>query len=114
MSNTIFVGEVMAKCNDHLGGGWAHYNQFNNAHASTVVPMNDGTTCPKGTLLITNPSCTAQNNWNYSWGFRSQHPGGVQFLMGDGSARYIAQGINHTTYQRLGGRADGQAVGSDF
>jgi len=114
LSNTIFVGEFIGKCNDHTGGdGWCSFNQAANAHASTVVPINDDTTCPAGTGKITNPSCTAQNNWNYSWGFRSQHPGGAQFLLGDGSARFIQESINIVTYQRLGGRADGGTIG-DF
>jgi len=112
LSNTIFVGEVLGKCNDHAGGdGWCSYNQSANAHASTCVAINDMTTCPLGTGKITNPSCTTQSNWNYSWGFRSQHPGGAQFLLGDGSARFIQETVNYATYQALGGRADGKTVG---
>lgn len=108
LSNTFFVGEAMAICHDHLGGGWPHYNQFNNAHASTVCPINDFTTCTgAGPAEIRHPSCTAQNNWNISWGFRSRHPQGAQFLMGDGSVRFVQQSINIVTYNAMGGKADG-------
>ncbi|RLS29447.1 MAG: DUF1559 domain-containing protein, partial [Planctomycetota bacterium] len=49
---------------------------------------------------------------NFSWGFRSQHSGGSQFLFGDGSTKLLSQEIEHTLYQKLGGKADGNAVGS--
>jgi len=109
LSNTIFVGEILAMCNDHTGGLW-NYNQGGNAHASTAVPINNMTTCPNSSR-ITNPACTNPNNWNYSWGFRSQHTGGAHFLLGDGTVRFIGENISYQTYQRLGGRADGQVVG---
>ncbi len=107
-SSTIFVGEILNRCTDH-GSGWWNYNGGGNAHASTVVPVNDMTTCPNEPNP-TNPSCTAQNNWNYSWGFRSEHAGGAQFLFVDGSTHFISENIDHESYQRLGGRADGQTV----
>ena len=56
---------------------------------------------------VTHPACGARNNWNFSWGFRSRHPGGVQFLMGDGSVKFFPQTIDYVTYQRRGGKAEG-------
>jgi len=117
LSKTIFVGEVLAECNDHVEGYWS-FNGLNNAHASTVVPINTMTTCYDSqaeatTRRVPNPQCFAKSNWNYSWGFRSRHPGGAQFLMGDGSTRMIQETIDHTTYQRLGGRGDGLAIQND-
>ena len=109
LSNTILVGEILPDCNDHTGGMW-HYNQGGNAHASMAVPLNNMTTCPNSTR-ITNPACTNPNNWNYSWGFRSAHTGGAHFLLGDGTVRFIGENISYQTYQRLGGRCDGQVVG---
>jgi prepilin-type N-terminal cleavage/methylation domain-containing protein len=110
-SNTIFVGEILSDCNDHSTGWW-DYNQGGNAHASTAVPLNNMNTCPNS-KKITNPACTNANNWNYSWGFRSQHTGGAHFLLVDGTIRFISENIDYNTYQRLGGRADGFTVG-DF
>ena len=107
-SVTFFVGEILPACNDHRGGWWDH-NGMGNAHATTAVPLGEMTTCPNSNR-ITNPACTALSNWNYSWGFRSQHPGGAQFLMVDGSSKFVADSINYVTYQRLGGRRDGQPV----
>lgn len=39
---------------------------------------------------------------------RSRHPGGVQAAMCDGSVHYIADDIDHATYQRLSVRDDGE------
>lgn len=107
-STTFFVGEILPECNDHRGGWWDH-NGMGNAHATTAVPLNEFTTCP-GSNRVTNPNCKAMNNWNYCWGFRSKHPGGAQFLLVDGSTKFVNENINYVTYQRLGGRTDGQTV----
>ena len=109
-SNTIMVGEVLPACNDHTGGGWWHYNGMNNAHASTSVPINNMTTC-FNSKKITNTNCTNPNNWNYSWGFRSRHPGGAQFVLADASVKLINENIAYLTYQALGGRNDSMPVG---
>lgn len=108
-SNVIMVGEILSDCNDHTGNWW-DYNQGGNAHASTAVPLNDMTTCPNS-KRITNAACTNPNNWNYSWGFRSAHVGGAHFVLVDGSVRFIGENIDYNTWQRVGGRRDGNVLG---
>ena len=49
-------------------------------------------------------------NWHVTWGFKSNHPGGVSFALTDGSVRFVSETIDHRTYQYLGCRHDGQAV----
>ena len=44
-------------------------------------------------------------------GFKSLHEGGAHFLLVDGSARLISENIDHTLYQKLGDRHDGEVVG---
>jgi prepilin-type N-terminal cleavage/methylation domain-containing protein/prepilin-type processing-associated H-X9-DG protein len=63
--------------------GHPHWNAF-----VTVLPPNG-------------PSCTAHNNDNLSnasgiFTANSKHPGGVQVLMTDGSARFVSQTISYT------------------
>lgn len=44
----------------------------------------------------------------------SYHPGGAQFLMSDGSARFIAETINMPMYRALSTRDAGEAISGDF
>ncbi len=55
-------------------------------------------------------SCAPNAN-DYTSNFRSQHTGGCQFLLGDGSVRLISENIDGVVYNNLGGKADGQVVG---
>jgi prepilin-type N-terminal cleavage/methylation domain-containing protein/prepilin-type processing-associated H-X9-DG protein len=45
-----------------------------------------------------------------AWAWGSQHSGGANFLFCDGTVRYIARGIDDTTYRNLGKIADGTPV----
>jgi prepilin-type N-terminal cleavage/methylation domain-containing protein/prepilin-type processing-associated H-X9-DG protein len=45
--------------------------------------------------------------------FRSQHPGGANFLYADGSVRFMKEGISRPTYRALSTRAGGEVLGAD-
>ncbi len=53
----------------------------------------------------------APSTTDFTSNFRSQHVGGAQFLLGDGSVWFISENIDATTYNNLGGKADGNVVG---
>jgi prepilin-type N-terminal cleavage/methylation domain-containing protein len=122
-SNVIIVGEILPVCTDHTGGWW-YYNGGANAHSSTSVPLNTFATCENNQAgWRSYPNCSGPNyngpggrnfgrsNWNLSWGFRSNHPAGANFLLTDGSVQFLSQNIDYQTYQRLGARGDGLPVG---
>jgi prepilin-type processing-associated H-X9-DG protein len=44
---------------------------------------------------------------------QSNHSGGVNVLMGDGSARFIKNSINPMTWMALGTRANGETISAD-
>ena len=46
--------------------------------------------------------------------FRSDHPGGVNFAMVDGSVRFISDEIEHGTLKELATRAGGETMTADF
>jgi len=108
LSNTIMVGESLPKMHDHLAQNlWWDFNG-GVAHASTIVPINqrsDGTSdC--------SPPAYSPRNWNVSWGFKSRHSGGANFLFGDASVHFLRDSIDMRTYQLLGCRNDGQTPGN--
>lgn len=109
-SNVIMVGEILPVCVDH-GSGWWNMNGSGNAHAGTIVAINDNRTCPVPYQTEDDTgACRNKNNWSYSWGFRSAHAGGAHFLFVDGSVHFLNQNIDMQTYNWLGDRRDGNTV----
>ena len=47
-------------------------------------------------------------------GFGGSHPGGVNFVMGDGSVRFVSQNISRQVLQCMANRRDGKLPPSDF
>ena len=105
LSTTIFFGEVRRDCSNHVKGGWAGSNDANGL-AGTLPPINYDT-CNDA---APNP-CNRPCNWSTELGFKSRHPNGAMFLLGDGSVHFLSQNIDHQTYQHLGAKADGVAAG---
>jgi prepilin-type N-terminal cleavage/methylation domain-containing protein/prepilin-type processing-associated H-X9-DG protein len=108
-SNTIFVGEVRVDCSNHVRAGWSHSNKWG---AFTQIPINYDSCYPDvaSAQAAGKTACAARCTWNTEVGFKSQHPGGANFLLGDGSVRFISQTIDHWTYQYIGDRRDGRAA----
>jgi prepilin-type processing-associated H-X9-DG protein len=50
---------------------------------------------------------------NYVGGFSSHHPAGANFLLGDGSVRFLSQRIDTAVYRSLAHRADGNLISDD-
>jgi prepilin-type processing-associated H-X9-DG protein len=47
------------------------------------------------------------------WGFRSFHPGGLNFAMADGSVKYLKNSTNLVAYRALGTRSQGEVISAD-
>ena len=74
------------------------------APAPYDVPMHDGNTVDRTTATFLS---------DYWANFGGEHPGGVQFLIADGSVTFISETIEFDTYQHLGDKADGYVVNLD-
>ena len=104
LSKTIFMGEVRVPCSVHAQAGWAITNN-GSGYCTTLIPINYDT-CDEAAVDPCHRPCT----WNTDVGFKSAHPGGAHFLMGDGSVQFLEEAIDHQAYQYLGAKADGETV----
>jgi len=90
-SNTLMAGETLpAECTFMVAFG----DNFN--VSGTNVPLN-------------NPFNNNTGDWQRSCGYKSKHPGGANFLLCDGSVRFLNQTIDYRLYNALGTRAGGEA-----
>ena len=98
LSKTLMLGETLpAQC--AYGGTWA----ANFSLASTSIPLNTFETCPRP------PGCH-----NRGCGFKSEHEGGANFVMGDNSVHFLAEDIDYRVYNAMGTRAGSETLSSDL
>lgn len=111
---------------------------YPNKEATALRDLTDGTSntflagetdfAPKGVPSTAMGGVWAYGYIGYSWGttfhtfnnhkqtstvygaFRSQHPAGANFAFCDGSVRFVATGMDHTLYQGLSTRGNGEIV----
>jgi prepilin-type processing-associated H-X9-DG protein len=108
-SNTFAIGEsLFESCN------WFSWPNPNGNYAFTSVPINWKIT------VFENPGYGSDTtnlrnsgNWVPCFGFRSNHPGVVQFLFCDGSSKAVKESINRDVYRYLSTRNLGEVVSSD-
>ena len=94
LSNTFLVGETLP---EHCCFNGAYVNNF--MVTSTNIVLN---------LLVSDNR--DGDDYDTACGFKSLHPGGAQFVMGDGSVHFISESIDYRLYNELGSRAGGETV----
>jgi prepilin-type N-terminal cleavage/methylation domain-containing protein/prepilin-type processing-associated H-X9-DG protein len=65
--------------------------------SSTHIPLN--------TMLRNDTPTAPPGYWEIS-GYKSEHPGGVNFVMVDGSVHFFSETLDYVTYNMLGTRAN--------
>ncbi|MCH2113295.1 MAG: DUF1559 domain-containing protein [Pirellulales bacterium] len=105
-SNTIMMGELRPSTSVFLWvNGWT---KSEGLWFATTAPLNFETDPEE----VPNPKEKCRNwvaDFNTSMGFKSRHPGGVNFVYCDGSTHFLQDDIDYTAYQRLGARSDGES-----
>ena len=96
LSNTFFVGEDVPLHNWHSA---LYYS--NGDYASCHQPLN----------FFPNPP--DPSNWPRVMSFRSFHSQGANFLLGDGSVRFVRQTVNFDAYRAACTKNAGETLALD-
>jgi prepilin-type N-terminal cleavage/methylation domain-containing protein len=96
-SNTFMIGEAVST-KDHMTA-WCH---MDNTIGTCAIP-------PNAKDPSTGLDFPPDQWWNH-YSFTSNHAGGVQFAMTDGSVRFIPNSIDLNTYRALATRAGGEVA----
>lgn len=117
LSSTIFFGEARPDCFDPLTNGWGGTGNGNGS-GTTLAPLNfDTCQLTPGSSQCNVPGQSVNPPNQIAWhggGFRSLHPGGVHFLMGDGRVVFMSELVDVELLQRLGAKADGGVVADTY
>ncbi len=95
LSNVLFVGEVILPDTLESSNVWNYALANADCLRSTSNPLN---TAPGAGVVL-----KLQNGAFASW-----HPGGASFVHGDGHVTFVADSIDHRTYQALSTIAGGE------
>ncbi len=106
-SNTLMIGEYHTRTTESRGTFWAYsYTSYNSSDVTDNQPR---------TLIADYNRCTSiggsggSNACKRGWG--SFHVGGIQFLLCDGSVRFISVNINFNTLENLATIGGNDVVG---
>ncbi|MBN9521955.1 DUF1559 domain-containing protein [bacterium] len=98
-SNTLMIGEDMAKINQH--NAWAYSNGTN---GTCAIRLNNG-------MKPSDPGFNNPGDWPNVYSFHSQHTGGANFAMADGSVRFVRESIATANYRAAATIQGGETLG---
>lgn len=87
---------------------WIRYSLLN----ATLKQSGQSSACLTSGSSACTGSCGGAGLPYCHWVFASKHPGGANFVMGDGSVRFVGQDIDKTTWQNLNYIHDGNILGN--
>jgi prepilin-type processing-associated H-X9-DG protein len=104
-SRTILIGEALTSRNSL---GWASGTRATLRNSSVIEiwnRYNPSTRRSEGRTMD-----ESNEDPLFVGGFGSNHSGGVNFSLADGSARFVSERIDGDVLRRLGNRADGEII----
>jgi prepilin-type processing-associated H-X9-DG protein len=107
--NSVSIGTTPVPSGGPIA--WAGSGGDYYCEGRTTVPMNT-LSGPYYNRTITDPALLHDILFKSPiYSFRSTYPGGCNFLLCDGSVKFISQNISMTTYRALGSRNGGEVIG---
>lgn len=91
LSRTFLIGEDVPERNR-----WCSWPYANSAYGTCAIP----------------PNFTFADSiwWPNTWSFRSNHPGGLNFALADGSVRFVSDSIELSVYRAMATRRGKEVV----
>ncbi|QDT14408.1 DUF1559 domain-containing protein [Alienimonas californiensis] len=106
LTNVMLIGEAIPAYCTH-----SQWFFFNGSTATTAIPLNARAQCSAATTGSASTDLKAcAGDWPNNYSFMSQHAGGGNFAMSDGSVQFVSETIDLETYRRLGNMMDGQVT----
>ena len=110
LSNTIAIGEAMPELCSHT-----FWYGANNTLGTTAVPLNYylrvyQNTNPRSNYFGDGSNFAPFWDWPNNYSFASQHTGGGNFALGDGSVRFMSDTLDLVTYRAMGTINQGEVV----
>jgi prepilin-type processing-associated H-X9-DG protein len=122
-SNTIAIGESTQIHTSSSYGPYPLYGTHTSVHGRIMSPYAWNPAdfvYPAQYSMINYPlgNCSGQSASNpnpkkctYAWGFSSVHPGGANFVMCDGSVRFLKESLDYAVFFTLGTPSGGEVTG---
>ncbi|MFO0928584.1 MAG: DUF1559 domain-containing protein [Gemmataceae bacterium] len=107
--NSVSIGSTAVESGGPIAWGSSGGDYY--AEGRTTVPMNT-LSGPYYSRAITDPASLRDILFKGPiYSFRSTHTGGCNFLLCDGSVKFLTQTISMTTYMALGSRNGSEVIG---